>query len=279
MYVIIACKSNSFIGFSVFFHYLFLHLPSHSMRNSDVDMQALLNDIELDIQELKYLMEIISREPDSVLRGVARRNIVQMRGRLDALLELLDAKPVIAADASESPENRPVTETIEVVEIPPLKETVADIPEENEEAAVAEDSQETVEPEPLHLSEAVIEQVPTVKLDPVADEKEEVFESVSVPQPEEPTVKVETRVASSPILAERIKTAGDLRRSISLNDSFRFSRELFGGSMEQMNNVLHQIGEMSSLDAALVFLSSKIKVDEENEAMNDFVELLRKHFI
>ena len=66
MYVIIACKSNSFIGFSVFFHYLFLHLPSHSKRNSDVDMQALLNDIELDIQELKYLMEIISREPDSV---------------------------------------------------------------------------------------------------------------------------------------------------------------------------------------------------------------------
>ena len=46
-----------------------------------------------------------------------------------------------------------------------------------------------------------------------------------------------------------------------------------------MNNVLHQIGEMSSLDAALVFLSSKIKVDEENEAMNDFIELLRKHFI
>ena len=82
MYVIIACKSNSFIGFSVFFHYLFLHLPSHSKRNSDVDMQALLNDIELDIQELKYLMEIISREPDSVLRGVARRNIVQMRGRV-----------------------------------------------------------------------------------------------------------------------------------------------------------------------------------------------------
>lgn len=57
------------------------------------------------------------------------------------------------------------------MEIPALKETVADIPEENEEAAVAEDSQETVEPEPLSLSEAVIEQVPTVKLDPVADEK------------------------------------------------------------------------------------------------------------
>ena len=85
---------------------------------------------------------------------------------------------MIAADASESPENRPVTETIEVVEIPALKETVADIPEENEEAAVAEDSQEAVEPGPLSLSEAVIEQVPTVELDPVADEKEEVFEVI-----------------------------------------------------------------------------------------------------
>ena len=92
-------------------------------------------------------------------------------------------------------------------------------------------------------------------------------------------MKVETRVASSPILAERIKTAGDLRRSISLNDSFRFSRELFGGSMEQMNNVLHQIGEMSSLDAALVFLSSRSRSMKKMKLCNDFVELLRKHFI
>ena len=90
MYVIIGCKSNSFIGFSVFFHYLFLHLRSHSRRNSDVDMQALLNDIELDIQELKCLMEAVSRKPDSALREVAKRNIVQMRGRLDILLEQLD---------------------------------------------------------------------------------------------------------------------------------------------------------------------------------------------
>lgn len=154
-------------------------------------MQALLNDIELDIQELKCLIEAISAKSDSALRNVARRNILQMRDRLDVLLQRLD-----------------------------------------EEQSVRE------VPRPVEVPEAV----------------------------------------ATPILAERIKPVADLQRSISLNDSFRFSRELFGGDMELMNRLLQQIGEMASLDAALVLLSSKVQIDEENEAANDFIELLKKYF-
>ena len=264
MYVIIGCKSNSFIGFSVFFHYLFLHLRSHSRRNSDVDMQALLNDIELDIQELKCLMEAVSRKPDSALREVAKRNIVQMRGRLDILLEQLDRgalpenelpdriinpmpEPVSAAAAAAAEEEEEEEE----------EEIVVGNPEKDEEPVIVPEAPEMPEPEQLELPEVTVEPA----------------------QSAEVSMKIETNTASTPILAERIKTAGDLRRSISLNDSFRFSRELFGGSMEQMNHVLQQIGEMHSLDAALVFLSSKIKVEEENEAKADLVELLKKYFI
>jgi len=263
MYVIIGCKSNSFIGFSVFFHYLFLHLRSHSRRNSDVDMQALLNDIELDIQELKCLMEAVSRKPDSALREVAKRNIVQMRGRLDILLEQLDRgalpenelpdriinpmpEPVSAAAAAAAAEEEEEEEEI-----------VVGNPEKDEEPVIVPEAPEMPESEQLELPEVTVEPA----------------------QSAEVSMKIETNTASTPILAERIKTAGDLRRSISLNDSFRFSRELFGGSMEQMNHVLQQIGEMHSLDAALVFLSSKIKVEEENEAKADLVELLKKYFI
>ena len=265
MYVIIGCKSNSFIGFSVFFHYLFLHLRSHSRRNSDVDMQALLNDIELDIQELKCLMEAVSRKPDSALREVAKRNIVQMRGRLDILLEQLDRgalpenelpdriinpmpEPVSAAAAAEEAEEEEEEEEEEIV---------VGNPEKDEEPVIVPEAPEMPESEQLELPEVTVEPA----------------------QSAEVSMKIETNTASTPILAERIKTAGDLRRSISLNDSFRFSRELFGGSMEQMNHVLQQIGEMHSLDAALVFLSSKIKVEEENEAKADLVELLKKYFI
>ena len=262
MYVIIGCKSNSFIGFSVFFHYLFLHLRSHSRRNSDVDMQALLNDIELDIQELKCLMEAVSRKPDSALREVAKRNIVQMRGRLDILLEQLDRgalpenelpdriinpmpEPVSAAAAAEEEEEEEE------------EEIVVGNPEKDEEPVIVPEAPEMPESEQLELPEVTVEPA----------------------QSAEVSMKIETNTASTPILAERIKTTGDLRRLISLNDSFRFSRELFGGSMEQMNHVLQQIGEMHSLDAALVFLSSKIKVEEENEAKADLVELLKKYFI
>ncbi|WP_431441489.1 hypothetical protein [Bacteroides hominis] len=260
MYVIIGCKSNSFIGFSVFFHYLFLHLRSHSRRNSDVDMQALLNDIELDIQELKCLMEAVSRKPDSALREVAKRNIVQMRGRLDILLEQLDRGALPENELPDriiNPMPEPVSAAAEEEEEEEEEEIVVGNPEKDEEPVIVPEAPEMPESEQLELPEVTVEPA----------------------QSAEVSMKIETNTASTPILAERIKTAGDLRRSISLNDSFRFSRELFGGSMEQMNHVLQQIGEMHSLDAALVFLSSKIKVEEENEAKADLVELLKKYFI
>ncbi|QCQ35748.1 hypothetical protein IA74_006360 [Bacteroides fragilis] len=218
-------------------------------------MQALLNDIELDIQELKCLMEAVSRKPDSALREVAKRNIVQMRGRLDILLEQLDRGAI--------PENELPDRIIN-----PMPEPVSAAAEEEEEIVVGnpeKDEEPVIVPEAPEMPESEQLELPEVTVEPA--------------QSAEVSMKIETNTASTPILAERIKTAGDLRRSISLNDSFRFSRELFGGSMEQMNHVLQQIGEMHSLDAALVFLSSKIKVEEENEAKADLVELLKKYFI
>lgn len=175
-------------------------------------MQALLTDIELDIQELKCLVDTFTNKSNPVLLDVTRRSILQMRARLDQLLLQLEGTPV---------------------------------------------------------SEAVV-------LEP---------QDVSVPQPNLPEYKsvenplvAEPQTAPSLILAERIKPGADLRHSVSLNDSFRFARELFGGDGELMNRTLQQIGEMSSLDTALAFLSSKIKVDPENDAMADFMELLKKYF-
>ncbi|WP_411956155.1 hypothetical protein [Bacteroides hominis] len=229
-------------------------------------MQALLNDIELDIQELKCLMEAVSRKPNSALREVAKRNIVQMRGRLDILLEQLDRG---ALPENELPD-RIINPMPEPVSAAAEAEAAAAAEEEEEEEEIVvgnpeKDEEPVIVPEAPEMPESEQLELPEVTVEPA--------------QSAEVSMKIETNTASTPILAERIKTAGDLRRSISLNDSFRFSRELFGGNMEQMNHVLQQIGEMHSLDAALVFLSSKIKVEEENEAKADLVELLKKYFI
>mgnify|MGYP002231653887 CR=1 FL=1 len=55
-------------------------------------MQTLLNDIELDIQELKCLMQAISSDANPTLRMVAKRNIQQMKARLEALQEQLEER-------------------------------------------------------------------------------------------------------------------------------------------------------------------------------------------
>ena len=190
-------------------------------------MQALLTNIELDIQELKYLMKAFEREPNGTLREVLKRNILQMRDRLDQMLTELDTvqKPVEGENIQPILTEKEIEETI-----------LEEVEEEKETLQVVE-------------SQSQIEVQETIK-----------------------------NVSAGSILGERIRPVTDLRRSISLNDSFRFSRELFNGDSEQMNRVIEQISEMRSLDTAIAFLYSKVNVDEENEAMIDFQELLKKYF-
>lgn len=181
-------------------------------------MQTLLNDIELDIQELKCLMQAISTDTNPVLRIVAKRNIHQMQEKLEALVKQLDETFVITPAV---PDNL-ITETV-------LQQKVA----------VKE--------------QAAVEAAPQVE-------------------------PVSTAVTAAPILAERIKPATDLRHAISLNDSFRFARELFNGDAVRMNEVMQQLGEAASLEKALDIFISTVHPDEENEATTDFIELLKKYF-
>ncbi len=206
------------------------------------EMQTLLDDIELDIQELKYLMQVLATDANPTLKVVAKRNIQQMRARLDALQKLLDETPV------------------EEVAIP--------------EAPVAP----VVIPEPAAAPEPV---KPTPVEEPVVVEITKPGEDVS-PKPES-TPKPESEPSAiissaSPILAERIKPATDLRHAISLNDSFRFAREIFGGDTARMNEVIRQLGAAPSLEKALELFSSTVNPDEENETVVDFIELLKKYF-
>ena len=197
------------------------------------EMQTLLDDIELDIQELKYLMQVLATDANPTLKVVAKRNIQQMRARLDALQKLLDETPV------------------EEVAIP--------------EAPVAP----VVIPEPAPVEEPVVVEI-TKPVEIVYPKLE------STPKPESESSAIIS--SASPILAERIKPATDLRHAISLNDSFRFAREIFGGDTTRMNEVIRQLGAAPSLEKALELFSSTVNPDEENETVVDFIELLKKYF-
>ena len=84
----------------------------------------------------------------------------------------------------------------------------------------------------------------------------------------------------SVILGERIRPGVDMSHALSMNDSFRFARELFAGDMAGLNGLLRNLSGMSSFDEAVELVLASVHVDgEEREAvLADFVEVLKKYF-
>ena len=230
--------------------------------------QKLLTDIELDVHELKYLMDSFTKEPTPTLSELLKRSITRMQGRLDELQQEVDAVQVISPSAVEetaeeedevagSEEDSPVI--IQSLESVVVKE------DEEGEAIVAEEK-------PVVIAAAAETAA--------AEEEEEEGKKEESAIVEEPVVEtvVKEEEPKSVVLGESLKLSAGLRHAISLNDSFRFSRELFGGNTDLMNRVIEQISVMSSYKTAVAFLSSKVELNEEKEAVNDFLELLKKYF-
>lgn len=227
--------------------------------------QKLLTDIELDVHELKYLMDSFTKEPTPTLSELLKRSITRMQGRLEELQQEVDAVQVISPSAVEetaeeedevagSEEDSPVI--IQSLESVVVKE------DEEGEAIVAEEK-------PVVIAAAAETAA--------AEEEGKKEESAIVEEPVVETV-VKEEEPKSAVLGESLKLSAGLRHAISLNDSFRFSRELFGGNTDLMNRVIEQISVMSSYKTAVAFLSSKVELNEEKEAVNDFLELLKKYF-
>ena len=80
------------------------------------------------------------------------------------------------------------------------------------------------------------------------------------------------------ILAERIRPAHDLRHALSLNDSFHFARELFGGDTSALNALLARMDDAHCLEEASLLFVQAIHVPEDNPAVPEFEELLKKYF-
>ena len=219
--------------------------------------QKLLTDIELDVHELKYLMDSFTKEPTPTLSELLKRSITRMQGRLDELQQEVDAVQVTS----------PLTVEETVEETNEVAESEVDSPsiiQSLESVVVKEDEEGEI---------IVAEEKPVVAV--TEEGKKE--ESAIVEEPVVETV-VKEEEPKSAVLGESLKLSAGLRHAISLNDSFRFSRELFGGDTELMNRVIEQISVMGSYKTAVAFLSSKVELNEEKEAVNDFLELLKKYF-
>ncbi|KAB6089911.1 hypothetical protein [Bacteroides xylanisolvens] len=242
--------------------------------------QKLLTDIELDVHELKYLMDSFTKEPTPTLSELLKRSITRMQGRLEELQQEVDAVQVISPSAVEetaeeedevagSEEDSPVI--IQSLESVVVKE------DEEGEAIVAEEKPVVIAAAAETAEAAAAEEAAAAAAEEEEEEEGKKEESAIVEEPVVETV-VKEEEPKSAVLGESLKLSAGLRHAISLNDSFRFSRELFGGNTDLMNRVIEQISVMSSYKTAVAFLSSKVELNEEKEAVNDFLELLKKYF-
>ena len=192
-----------------------------------------------------FSVEKMNKETIKALRSeteALRMLIVGIEKRLEQQKVLLDQLLEEAEQEEEQPE--PVAEPEEAPQ-PPVVEPVVT---PKEEAPVV-----TVEEQPQPVAPNAREVIPT----------------------ETPTIK--PQASSLNDLLER-KNLSDFRKAFSLNDRFRFRRELFGGSEELMNQVIADLNEIKSYEASVAYIQQVIPGNGEESAMADFLQLIEKRF-
>lgn len=163
-----------------------------------------------------------------------------------ALIQSIPHSVVVPVPPTPVPEKITLEPVIEVpVVVAQVKETIVEIPE----------------PE-LPVEEVVI--LNSAPVQPV-----EVSHKLTVP--EKPGLFLND-------LLEK-KNLSDFRKAFSLNDRFRFRRELFGGDEGRMNKAISDLNDISSYEDSITYLNDKLNWNIEDESVADFIRLLEKRFL
>lgn len=123
------------------------------------------------------------------------------------------------------------------------------------------------EPEPTPVDEPEPVEAPTLAPEEVEPEAEsEEFE----PDPDDQPLTLDEAL-------QRDMTK-DLRQAFSLNDRYRYRRELFGNSDSVMNETLNLIEAMHSFDEAEDYFYNDLQWEHDSPEVADFMVIIKNHF-
>lgn len=163
-----------------------------------------------------------------------------------------------------------------------------------EEAEQKEISQETPITEPVSESEPESESESESEpvLEPIFAAEEEVSDAVVVnwdssSELQEPlSTSIDNTSGLQPLqqsirLDEKLQRAcsKDLRAAFSLNDTFRFRRELFGNNAAEMSDAITLVETMKSWDEAEEYFYNDLGWNKDNEDVKDFMAIIKNHFL
>lgn len=160
-----------------------------------------------------------------------------------------------------------------------LEAEAALVTQMQEQESTYEPVQEMELPSVEELNEEV-ESVATPAAATVAAEKTVSEPAASLSSASSHATTLEQSLPHSISLNEVIqkKFLADFRKAFSLNDRFRFRRELFGGDEGRMNEAISDLNELQSFEESITYLDKKLKWNVEDEAVADFIKLLEKRF-
>ena len=220
----------------------------------DVIFNALFNKIdEIDI-EISELKQQFNAEKDSVSVDVFDENIEEVDEA--PVSEIVDEIEDVDVDTDSVCDNEENDIKVEVLY---AEEVIEETSEGNQEEI--EDKQEEIEGN--------------------QEEVEDNDSSEDVDDCSEPDIEVEFDCVDVDVnqSAFALKTRGDIRKMFTLNDNFKFRRELFENSQERYAQALTDIEQMDSMAQAEKYFYNELNWDKENPEVNEFMAIISVYFL
>lgn len=184
----------------------------------------------------------------------------------DTADEDADATDIAAADEESQPEPEV---TVVVDDEPEVVVEVVPKPEP------AEEPEAEPQPEPEPEPESIEEETTAQEADDAESEPE------IAPDAEPVTADDFTTVDDEPVrLDEALQRnmVKDLHHAFSLNDRFRYRRELFGNSDQVMEETLNHIESMATFDEAENYFYNDLEWEYDSPEVADFMVIIKNYF-
>ncbi len=150
----------------------------------------------------------------------------------------------------------------------------------------------TSDSESTTASLEAIEYTPEEELPQEEIEQEEINEPQTIPaavtyqeetNPDETSSQEasEEESPSEPITLDKVLTRNkskELRSAFSINDMFRFRRELFGNSAADMTDALNLVEAMGNYAEAEDYFYNDLGWDKDSEEVVEFMDIIKNHF-
>lgn len=275
-----------------------------------MNISELLN-LTYEIEGLLLLLQDRGNTAPSSIKALIAKKSAQLAaetatavGEVTSIASVADVLPAVSevkvAQVNSATEVLPVAEVAKVV----MAESSVSVDSAIVDSAVSISEETLVTPVAVNAPVAVVdeaEKAPEVAIEASKESNieiespEQVAQATELPADAEKAPKAmiaeresedegmaeEDAVAVEPIrLDEKLAREGsrDLRKAFSLNDRFRFRRELFGNSDIEMTDTLNLVEAMTNYAEAVDYFMSDLQWDEENPDVADFLAIIQKHF-